>query len=249
MVRRGLRSTPPRFGDTMARWSKGCHDSISDHLGGRPRQGVAGGLPRRTSSSGTSTTSTSGSARPRSRACPTRATSSPSSALDAQWDSAPSPARPRDAGRGRRGAVPERAAVPGQPASRTSRAARPRSSRTRARRIVQPVARRLLRRGAGRRAVRRSCPSTTSTQAVRDVHWAKEHGLGGIMMPPLHPGGTLLLRPRARPGLGGVRRGLGLPISQHGGVGRPAYQPAGLRRDHDAWRSSTRSSPAARCGR
>jgi predicted TIM-barrel fold metal-dependent hydrolase len=64
-------------------------------------------------------------------------------------------------------------------------------------------------------------------QAVRDVYWAKEHGLGGIMMPGLYPGGTFFFDPVLDPIWAAIQE-TGLPISQHGGVGAPTYTPAGL---------------------
>src|SRR5262249_44073796 len=55
----------------------------------------------------------------------------------------------------------------------------------------------------GRRAGQAVMSFADVDEAVKDVHWAKEHGLGGIMMPPLNPGDTVffhpLLDPRAAP--------------------------------------------------
>ena len=64
-------------------------------------------------------------------------------------------------------------------------------------------------------------------QAVKDVHWAKDHGLGGIMMPPLYPGGTFFFDPVLDPIWAAIQE-VGLPISQHGGTGAPAYGPGGF---------------------
>ena len=64
-------------------------------------------------------------------------------------------------------------------------------------------------------------------QAVADVHWAKEHGLGGIMMPGLYPGGTYFFDPKLDPIWAAIEE-TGLPISQHGGTGAPTYGPPGL---------------------
>jgi predicted TIM-barrel fold metal-dependent hydrolase len=64
-------------------------------------------------------------------------------------------------------------------------------------------------------------------QAVRDVHWAKEHGLGGIMMPGLYPGGRYFFDSALDPIWGAIEE-TGLPISQHGGAGAPTYTPAGM---------------------
>jgi predicted TIM-barrel fold metal-dependent hydrolase len=64
-------------------------------------------------------------------------------------------------------------------------------------------------------------------QAVADVHWAKEHGLGGIMMPGLYPGGTFFFDPKLDPVWSAIEE-TGLPISQHGGTGSPNYTPGGM---------------------
>jgi predicted TIM-barrel fold metal-dependent hydrolase len=64
-------------------------------------------------------------------------------------------------------------------------------------------------------------------QAVKDVHWAREHGLGGIMMPPLNPGGTFFFDPALDPIWAAIQEA-GLPISQHGGAGVPTYSPPGM---------------------
>ena len=64
-------------------------------------------------------------------------------------------------------------------------------------------------------------------QAVKDVRWAKEHGLGGIMMPGLYPGGTYFFDPALDPIWAAVQEA-GLPVSQHGGAGAPVYSPPGL---------------------
>lgn len=64
-------------------------------------------------------------------------------------------------------------------------------------------------------------------QAVNDVYWAKEHGLGGIMMPGLYPGGKYFFDPALDPIWAAIQE-TGLPISQHGGAGAPQYTPAGM---------------------
>jgi predicted TIM-barrel fold metal-dependent hydrolase len=64
-------------------------------------------------------------------------------------------------------------------------------------------------------------------QAVKDVHWAVENGLGGIMMPPLNPGGTFFFDPALDPIWAAIQEA-GLPISQHGGAGVPTYSPPGM---------------------
>ena len=64
-------------------------------------------------------------------------------------------------------------------------------------------------------------------QAVADVHWAKEHGLGGIQMPPLTSHSKFFFDPALDPIWAAVQE-VGLPLSQHGGTGAPDYQPAGF---------------------
>jgi predicted TIM-barrel fold metal-dependent hydrolase len=64
-------------------------------------------------------------------------------------------------------------------------------------------------------------------QAVKDIHWAKEHGLGGMMMPALLPGGKFFFDPALDP-VWAACVDVGLPISQHGGAGVPAYDPPGF---------------------
>jgi predicted TIM-barrel fold metal-dependent hydrolase len=64
-------------------------------------------------------------------------------------------------------------------------------------------------------------------QAVKDVYWAKESGLGGIMMPALLPGGTFFFDPALDPVWAAIVE-TGLPLSQHGGSGAPTYTPPGL---------------------
>jgi predicted TIM-barrel fold metal-dependent hydrolase len=63
--------------------------------------------------------------------------------------------------------------------------------------------------------------------AVRDVHWAKEQGLGGIMMPSLDPGGKDFFDPVLDPIWAAVQD-VGLPLSQHGGAGLPGYSVSGF---------------------
>jgi predicted TIM-barrel fold metal-dependent hydrolase len=61
-------------------------------------------------------------------------------------------------------------------------------------------------------------------QAVGDIHWAKEHGLGGVQMPPLHPGGKYFFDPALDP-IWSACVEVGFALSQHGGGGAPDYQP------------------------
>lgn len=63
--------------------------------------------------------------------------------------------------------------------------------------------------------------------AVEDVHWAREQGLGGILMPPLYPGSTFFFDPALDP-IWAACQETGLPLSQHGGVGAPDYGPIGF---------------------
>lgn len=63
--------------------------------------------------------------------------------------------------------------------------------------------------------------------AVEDIHWAKEHGLGGVMMPALLPGGIFFFDPALNPVWAACVE-VGLPISQHGGSGAPTYGPPGF---------------------
>src|SRR4029079_16851545 len=61
-------------------------------------------------------------------------------------------------------------------------------------------------------------------QAVKDVHWAKEQGLVGILRPPLDPGSKFFFDPALDP-IWAACQDVGLPLSQHGGTGAPDYQP------------------------
>ena len=79
----------------------------------------------------------------------------------------------------------------------------------------------------GRRAGQAVIAFDDVDQAIEDVHWAKEHGLGGIMMPPLNPGGIFFFDPVLDPVWAAIQD-IGLPISQHGGAGLPGYSPAGF---------------------
>jgi predicted TIM-barrel fold metal-dependent hydrolase len=79
----------------------------------------------------------------------------------------------------------------------------------------------------GRRAGQAVVSFDDIDQAVADIVWAKEHGLGGIMMPPLNPGGTFFFDPALDP-IWAAIQDVGLPISQHGGAGLPAYSPPGF---------------------
>jgi predicted TIM-barrel fold metal-dependent hydrolase len=79
----------------------------------------------------------------------------------------------------------------------------------------------------GRRAGQAVVSFDDVDQAVEDVRWAKEHGLGGIMMPALNPGGVNFFDPVLDPVWAAVQD-VGLPISQHGGAGLPGYSAPGF---------------------
>ncbi len=79
----------------------------------------------------------------------------------------------------------------------------------------------------GRRAGQALVSFDDVDQAVQDIHWAKEHGLGGMMMPALLPGGKFFFDPALDPVWAACVE-TGLPISQHGGAGTPAYDPPGF---------------------
>jgi predicted TIM-barrel fold metal-dependent hydrolase len=79
----------------------------------------------------------------------------------------------------------------------------------------------------GRRAGQAVVSFDDIDEAIADITWAKEHGLGGIMMPGLNPGGTFFFDPALDP-IWSAIRDVGLPISQHGGAGLPAYNPPGF---------------------
>ena len=61
-------------------------------------------------------------------------------------------------------------------------------------------------------------------QAIADVHWAKENGLGGVLMPPLHPNAKFFFDPALDPVWAACQE-TGLPLGQHGGTGSPKYEP------------------------
>lgn len=62
---------------------------------------------------------------------------------------------------------------------------------------------------------------------MKDVHRAKEQGLRGIAMPPLRPGDRFFFDPALDP-IWAACQETGLPLSQHGGAGVPAYKPLGF---------------------
>jgi predicted TIM-barrel fold metal-dependent hydrolase len=79
----------------------------------------------------------------------------------------------------------------------------------------------------GRRAGQAVVSFDDVEQAIEEIHWAKEHGLGGIMMPALNPGGIYFFDPVLDP-IWAAIQDVGLPVSQHGGAGLPGYSPPGL---------------------
>jgi len=79
----------------------------------------------------------------------------------------------------------------------------------------------------GRRAGQAVVSFDDIDQAIADIRWAKEHGLGGIMMPALQPGGTNFFDPVLDPVWAAIED-TGLPISQHGGAGLPGYSAPGF---------------------
>jgi predicted TIM-barrel fold metal-dependent hydrolase len=64
-------------------------------------------------------------------------------------------------------------------------------------------------------------------QAVQDIHWAKEHGLGGIMIPEFTPESRAFVDPELDP-IWTACVDTGLPLSAHGGASLPPYGPAGF---------------------
>jgi predicted TIM-barrel fold metal-dependent hydrolase len=64
-------------------------------------------------------------------------------------------------------------------------------------------------------------------KAVRDVHWAAEHGLGGIMLPELTAEARAFVDPELDP-IWAACVDTGMPLSAHGGASLPDYGPAGF---------------------
>ncbi len=62
-------------------------------------------------------------------------------------------------------------------------------------------------------------------QAVEEVHWAKEHGLGGIRLPGITRSGRLFFDPDLDP-IWAACEETGLTVSQHGGASDP-NEPSG----------------------
>ena len=59
--------------------------------------------------------------------------------------------------------------------------------------------------------------------AVADIHEIADQGLGGILMPPLHPESHYFFQPELDPIWAAVEE-VGLPLTQHGGTGAPTYK-------------------------
>jgi predicted TIM-barrel fold metal-dependent hydrolase len=75
----------------------------------------------------------------------------------------------------------------------------------------------------GRRAGQALISFGNVEQGVREVEWAKEHGLGGIMLPVPSP--RMFFDPELDP-IWAACRDLDMTVSQHGGIG-DSYKPAG----------------------
>jgi len=93
-----------------------------------------------------------------------------------------------------------------------------------ARLAYKPLAGRVLRADAGPSSRTGARSFDDIELAVADVHWAKEHGLGGVMMPALFPGGIFFFDPALDPVWAACVE-VGLPISQHGGTVRRLRTP------------------------
>jgi predicted TIM-barrel fold metal-dependent hydrolase len=79
----------------------------------------------------------------------------------------------------------------------------------------------------GRRAGQAVVSFLDVDQAVQDVHWAKEQGLAGIMIPAVQPNVLYMFDPKLDPIWAAVEE-TGLTLSQHGGAGIEAYSPSGF---------------------
>jgi predicted TIM-barrel fold metal-dependent hydrolase len=79
----------------------------------------------------------------------------------------------------------------------------------------------------GRRAGQAVVSFRDADQAIADIRWAKEQGLGGIMMPALFQGGTNFFDPVLDPIWAAIEE-TGLPLAQHGGAGLPGYSAQGF---------------------
>jgi predicted TIM-barrel fold metal-dependent hydrolase len=78
-----------------------------------------------------------------------------------------------------------------------------------------------------RRRGQMSMDFTDIDQAVKDVYWAREHGLGGIGLPGMNPGDRFFFDPELDP-IWAAIEDTALPVTQHGGAGLPAYSPPGF---------------------
>jgi len=64
-------------------------------------------------------------------------------------------------------------------------------------------------------------------EAVEDIHWAKDHGLGGIVLPELTRESRSFFDPELDP-IWAACQEVELPISAHGGASLPDYGPMGF---------------------
>lgn len=79
----------------------------------------------------------------------------------------------------------------------------------------------------GRRAGQAVVSFDDIDQAIADIRWAKEQGLGGIMLPAMNPGGTNFFDPVLDPIWATIVE-TGMPVTQHGGAGLPGYSAVGF---------------------
>ena len=84
----------------------------------------------------------------------------------------------------------------------------------------------------GRRAGQALISFDNVEAAVADVYWAKEHGLGGISMPSLLPGGMAFFHPDLDPVWAAIRGG-GAPDQPTRRCGCAGLRSAWIRRHHD----------------
>jgi predicted TIM-barrel fold metal-dependent hydrolase len=64
-------------------------------------------------------------------------------------------------------------------------------------------------------------------QTVQDIHWARAHGLGGVMIPEFTPESRAFVDPDLDPIWAALVES-DLPLSAHGGASMPDYGPAGF---------------------
>ena len=206
---------------------RGADGEDRDHLGGRTRPGFTERLPELRRAALPRLPSMRGPSAEEAAGAPESGNLSAGLDPDVAVGLGPAPEGHGEPGRRGRGALPERAAVP--VAGRRTTSARSPTPRSTGRR-AWPTTAGWPTSAPRRRAVgpgRRSISFDDVDLAVADIHWAKEHGLGGVMMPALLPGGTFFFDPALDP-VWAACVDVGLPISQHGGSGAPAYGPPGF---------------------